>query len=107
MLKKEISQKVKNINDFNEEEEAQYIEDIEENEDYQQNDFEEEEEKNEQIEEDFDLEKIINKNIQKQLQKLNEEDEVKPNPILTNNEISSLREKRDELLMIKEEQGFL
>ncbi len=78
---------------------------MEEIEDYQQNDFEEEDQ-NEQIEEDFDLEKIINKNIQNQLKKLNEEDEAKTSHVPINNEISNLREKRDELVMIKEEQGF-
>lgn len=59
-------------------------------------------------EEDFDLEQIINKNIQKQLKKLNEDEEktnVQTNKKSDEKDKQNLKEKRDELLMIKEEQG--
>lgn len=77
----------------------------------------EEQEIQEDYDEQFDLEDVINKNIQKQLNKLKEEkvesdieknansDEEDKNNKDLNKNIKSLKEKRDELLLIKDEQG--
>lgn len=92
----------------------------------ERNEFEVEENENENIEnedpendgieeEDFDLEEAINKNIKKQLEKLKEEKEISPRE---NNQkeseeinkkmadIKDLKEKKEELLLIRDEQGL-
>ena len=73
--------------------------------------YDEDEGKDPEIEEEeFNLEEIISKNIKNQLQKLNDEEENKTNKNEINKKIDekeqkNLKEKRDEFLMIREEQG--